>query len=201
MTTVRDHLRDADPMRASLPRPDERARIRQRVLTESRTADRSVPFVRRRTVLVVGTLAVAGAAVGTQIWPRGGTTLQAAVRFEARLAETEPARGLSATTIAGGTGSTYVRQDVIVSNADVANARVVPGEDPDHFGVIVEFTAAGAQKMREATASHLGRPIAILIDGQVAAAPILRSPIDTTAVISGDYTQANAERIASGITR
>jgi preprotein translocase subunit SecD len=76
---------------------------------------------------------------------------------------------------------------------------VVPGEGPSHYGVGVEFNAAGAQKMRQATASHVGRPVAILIDGDVVTAPVLRSPISTSAVISGDYTQAEAERIVNGI--
>ena len=40
-----------------------------------------------------------------------------------------------------------------------------------------EFTAEGARKMREATASHVGRPMAILIDGEVVMAPTLRDPI------------------------
>jgi preprotein translocase subunit SecD len=58
----------------------------------------------------------------------------------------------------------------------------------------------GARKMRDATASHVGRPIAILIDGNVVMAPTLRDPISADALITGDYSRAEAERIVNGIS-
>jgi hypothetical protein len=48
--------------------------------------------------------------------------------------------------------------------------------------------------------SHLGKPVAILIDGSVVIAPTVKSAIGAAAIISGDYTQADAQRIAAGIT-
>jgi preprotein translocase subunit SecD len=53
--------------------------------------------------------------------------------------------------------------------------------------------------MRQATANHIGRPLAILIDGEVITAPVVRGPISTSALISGDYTRAEADRIVNGI--
>jgi len=53
--------------------------------------------------------------------------------------------------------------------------------------------------MRRATATHIGKPMAVLIDGDVVAAPIVKSPFGQSAVISGDYTRSEAERIARGI--
>jgi hypothetical protein len=204
-TTLRDRLRDADPIRLGPPPDDDRARVRQQVLAAARTDSSGgrprSPAVRRRTVFLMAIATLAGVVAGSRLWTRGGTTLQAAVRFEARLAEVRAASGLESSPIAGKGESVYLHQDVTVSNADVADARVVPGADADHFGVTVRFTADGARKMREATADHLGRPIAILIDGQIVAAPILRSAIEDTALISGEYTHAEAERIANGITR
>jgi preprotein translocase subunit SecD len=41
--------------------------------------------------------------------------------------------------------------------------------------------------------------VAILIDGEVVLAPIVRSAIGDEAMITGDSTQAEAERIAAGI--
>ncbi|MEO8484490.1 MAG: hypothetical protein ABI634_19955 [Acidobacteriota bacterium] len=204
MTTLQDRLRDADPIRFAPDQTDDRIVARQRVLAASRAEAAEIErprLGRRHAALAVACLAVAGALVGSQIWPRGGTALQAAVQFEARLAESQPGGDLRGARITHTAESTYLHRDVIVSNGDVADARVVPGADADHFGVRVEFTPAGAQKMRDATSSHLGQPIAILIDGDVVAAPILRSPIDTTALISGNYTEAEAERIATGILK
>ena len=54
--------------------------------------------------------------------------------------------------------------------------------------------------MRRATTNHLGKPVAILIDGEVVMAPVLRAPIKAEAVmISGDYAKADAQRIVEGI--
>ena len=93
----------------------------------------------------------------------------------------------------------YLHQEVIVTNSDVAQCRVVQGDSASRFGVAVEFNAAGAERMRQATASHIGKPAAVLIDGEVAAAPIVRGPISMLGLISGDYTRAEAERIVGGI--
>jgi len=41
--------------------------------------------------------------------------------------------------------------------------------------------------------------VAILIDGSVVMAPVVRAPIGDSAVISGKYTRAEAERIADGM--
>jgi preprotein translocase subunit SecD len=59
--------------------------------------------------------------------------------------------------------------------------------------------ADGAAKMLRASQSHIGRPLAILIDGEVVMAPVVRSPIRTSAVITGSFTRAEAERIVAGI--
>jgi preprotein translocase subunit SecD len=138
-------------------------------------------------------------AIGSQWWSPGGGTLQAAVRFEVRLAEESPAAGLQEARVSGSDRVIYLHQEAIVTNSDVVQSRVVQGDNASRFGVAVEFTAAGAQRMRQATAGHIGKPAAVLIDGEVAAAPIVRGPISTLGLISGDYTKAEAERIVGGI--
>jgi hypothetical protein len=203
MKTVRDILRDADPLRDEPDRLEgERDRLRQTVIAAASevTTPSSTRFRTPIAVLATAALIVACiVAVGSQLWSRGGTTLQAAVRFEVRLAEDHPAAGLNEARIAGSDRLVYLHQEAVVTNGDIAQSRVVQGDKPSRFGVDVQFNAAGAEKMREATAGHLGRPVAILIDGDVVMAPVLRAPISTSAVITGDYTQAQAEMIVNGI--
>jgi hypothetical protein len=203
MRTVRDLLRDADPLRHEPHRLEgERDRLRQAVVTAAADVTAPSPPWFRRPVVLLTTVALtifAIVAVGSQIWPRAGSTLQAAVRFEVRLAEDHQAAGLREARVSGSDRVVYLHQEIIVTNSDVAQSRVVQGDDPSRFGVGVELTAAGGQKMRHATANHVGRPVAVLIDGDVVTAPVLRGPISTSAVISGDYTQAEAERIVNGI--
>jgi preprotein translocase subunit SecD len=62
-----------------------------------------------------------------------------------------------------------------------------------------QFSGAGAEKMRQAMASHRGGLLAILVHGDVVAAPILTEPISTSVVISGNSPRAEAERLANGL--
>ncbi len=53
--------------------------------------------------------------------------------------------------------------------------------------------------MKEATARHIGRPMAILIDGAVVMAPVVRSAVTDSAVITGNFALSEPERIADGL--
>ena len=204
MTTLRDILQDADPLRHEPHRLEgRRDRLRQAVVAAtSEVTTPSYPWFRRTPVALLAAVAlivVGIVVVGSQMWSQGGATLQAAIRFEVRLAEDHPTAGLREARIAGSDRVVYVYQEAIVTNSDIAHSSVVQGDGPSRFWVDVQFNAAGTQKMRQATANHVGRPVAILIDGDVVTAPIVRSLIGTSAVISGDYTKAEAERIVNGI--
>ena len=164
------------------------------------TAPASSPARMRAAFLIaIGVMVIAVLTVGSHIWPPRDAVLQAAVRFEGRLAEEAPAAGLQEVRAAGANRAIYLHREVVVSNEDVVGTRVVQGNGPERFGVAVELNAQGAQKMQQATANHIGKPLAILIDGDVVMAPVLRSPISKSALISGDFTKSEAERIANGI--
>ena len=70
----------------------------------------------------------------------------------------------------------YLHPEIIVTNDDIADTEVVVGDSPSQFGVRVDFNAAGTQKMEQATADHIGRPVAILLDGDVVLAATLGGP-------------------------
>jgi len=201
MKTVREILRDADPLRHEPERfAGERDRLRQVIVAASGdTIPSSTWFRAPIAFLAAIALIVVIAAIGSQIWSHGAATLQAAIRFEVRLAEDHPAAGLREAQIAGSDRVVYLHQEIVVTNDDIEQCSLVEGDEPSRFGVVVEFNGAGTQKMQQATASHEGRPVAILIDGDVVSAPVVRGSIDTTAVISGDYTKAEADRIVNGI--
>lgn len=138
------------------------------------------------------------AAIGYQMWMHGTTPLLAAVRFEVRLAEDQPISGLVVARLADSDRVIYLHPEIVVSNDDIAQSWV--SEDaPNQFGIAVQLLPSGAERMRQATATHVGRPVAILIDGSVVMAPVVRSPIGDSALISGRYTRAEAEIIADGM--
>jgi len=206
MESVSDVLRDADPLRHEAPQSDdERERVRRAVLGAASDAGAlsSMPLGTSRAALLAGIAVIVlcvVAVAGSKMWSGGSATLHAAaVRFEVRLADEAFSPGLREARVQGSGTLVYLRPEIIVTNDDISDSQVIAGDTPSRFGIAVTFTTAGAEKMRQATAGHVGGLIAVLIDGEVVLAPRLRSPISASAVITGDYTKAEAERIANGM--
>ena len=198
MKTTTELLRDADPLGyESGPSAQERRTSRQAVLNAPRP-ERAVPR-RRMMAMTIGAVLVAAVGAGSRYWPHAVVDVVAAVRFEVRLAEDSPGAGLREAPVRGTSRKVYLHDNAVVTNDDIAQAQVAPGGSPTTFGVTVTFKPAGAEKMRSATQGHIGKPLAILVDGQIVIAPTVRSAITTSAVISGDFSQAEADRIAAGI--
>lgn len=201
MSSLRTLLQNTDPLRHEVPRLEaERERIRRTIL-RAKLVDRSTRSLRSHfnVAAVLAIAAMVVVALG-YLWVRGTTPVLAAVRFEVRLAEDRPIPGL---VVAQGTDSgrvIYLHPEILVNNDDIAQSWVLQ-DGPDRFEVSVQFLPAGAERMRRATAAHVGRPMAILIDGAVVMAPVVRSPISDSAVISGNFTQVEAQRIVDGIGR
>jgi preprotein translocase subunit SecD len=197
MTTLRDMLIDADPLRLeqALP-PAVRQRARQIVVDAARPAEPRTPRVSTLAALIALVVLTLGA--GGLLWPRAAVELAAAIRFEVRLAEESPAPGLTEATRPGSDRQIYLHPDTVVDNGDILQARVTRSET-GRFGVALTFTADGAAKLLRATEGHVGRPLALLLDGQVVAVPVVRSPMSESAEISGRYSRAEAERIATGV--
>ena len=111
--------------------------------------------------------------------------------------EDSPAPGLQPVTT--GAGSTiYLHRDAVIGNIDIATARVAT-RSPAGFSVDVTFTPQGAERISRATSNHVGKSVAILVDGHVVAVPRLRSAIRSSAEINGDFACADAERMANGM--
>jgi hypothetical protein len=203
MKNIRELLRDADPVRHEPALPSgQRDFCRQAVLEAASGAHAPAGVGSRPRIAVfaaVVLMVIAALFLGSRVWSLFVSDLQAAVRFEVRLAEDRPASGLREAQVSGSDRPVYLHDEVIVTNIDIAAARVVQGGGPSQFGVGVEFNASGAEKMRAATGNHIGKPLAILFDGQVVVAPVLRTPIGVSAVINGNYTRTQAEKIVSGI--
>jgi preprotein translocase subunit SecD len=203
MNTIKTPLQDADPLRHEAPRLDEERERMRLSIQEATLVTRSVSSMRARLALAsaIAALAVMGLfALGSQVWIHGPSPVLAAVRFEVRLAEERPTPGLIVAQVADSGRLIYLHPEIVGSNDDIAQTSVVE-DGPTRFGIAVEFLASGAERMRQATTTHVGRPVAILIDGVVVSAPLVRSPIGESAVISGNYTRAEADRIAEGIAR
>jgi hypothetical protein len=202
MKKISELLRDADPLPIEpSPSPDQIDLCRHAVISEVGNA--CVPgrlASRSRIVLAAVVLTmIAASFLGTRVWSLFVGDLQAAVRFEVRLAEDKPAPGLREAKLSGSNRSVYLHEEIIVTNSDIAVTRVLEGPSPWEYAVGIEFNATGAEKMRAATGKHIGKPIAILFDGQVVMAPTLRTPISASARITDNFTRSEAEKIVKGI--
>jgi hypothetical protein len=118
-----------------------------------------------------------------------------AVKIEFRLAEREPAAGLQEATVEGTTEKVYLHKEPGLTNEDIAEARVATEGRPV---VELTFTDKGKEKVAKLTGDHQGKPIAILVDGKVIAAPTVRATIRDKAMLSVK-TKEEAARIARGL--
>jgi hypothetical protein len=200
MMNIGELLRDADPLQYE-PAVSSRQRDLQRQTVLAAASSTHVdPRARSRAALLVAAMTVIVVSlIGARVWSPFSPDVQAAVRFEVRLAEVKPAPGLREAKVEDSGRFIYLHQEVVVSNDDIAEARIV-SISASQYNVSVTLNKTGADKMQAATSGHIGRLLAILLDGQVVMAPVIRSPIEGSAVITGNLTKAQAERIVNGIT-
>ncbi len=200
MNSIKDLLQEADPLRTeSEPSAADRSIRRQAII---KAAGATPPTTERRSRMPIYmsliVIAIVAIAAGLRLWSPFIHDAQAAVRFEVRLVEEKAAPGLIEAKIAGG-GKIYLHNEVIVTNGDIAQAKVLPQPDGSQFWVGVTFTPAGARKIHDATEKNIGKRMAILIDGEVVTAPVVREALGDTAVVDGHITREEAERIVAGI--
>jgi len=205
MNNLRELLQDADPLRHEPGRPAEQRTLRRRAVLAAvrRTPASAVRRPRSRAAVwaTSGLMLAAALALGAVLWSMFNSNLQAAIRFEVRMAETRPAAGLQKAKVAGSDRYVYLHRQVIVSNNDIAEVKVIQADTPSQYGIGIKFNPAGADKMRRATRAHIGKPLAILLDGQVMMAPVVRDAVGGSAMLTGHYTKAEAQRVADRIVK
>jgi len=205
MKSITELLRDADPLlHESMTSSEQRDYRRKAILAAaSRARDRAGAEPRSRVALLVtlGFVMIVVLFLAERMWsPLVSNVYAAAVRFEVKLAEEKPAAGLREARVSGTDRSVYLHADAIVTNSDILRAYIIQVDHSSQYNVGVEFNPSGTEKVRAATARHIGKPVAILLDGQVVMTAIVREPIAESAVISGDLSRTEAEKIVKGIT-
>lgn len=70
----------------------------------------------------------------------------------------------------------------------------------EQYSVTLELTKQGRKKFAKATAQNIGKPIYIILDDCVLAAPTVQSEIDSdSCTITGDFTEDEAKSLAANI--
>ena len=94
-------------------------------------------------------------------------------------------------------GKIPVEKQVMVQGEDLTDAQ--PGFDPQTGEAIVDFrfNIRGGERFGEVTSANVGRPFAIVLDGKVISAPVIRGPITGgSGQISGHFTTEAATNLA-----
>lgn len=121
-----------------------------------------------------------------------------AVKLELRRAEKEPAEGLTEATVEGSKDKVYLHKTAELTNDDIAKAEVSEDERKQPC-ISITFTKEGSAKINKITEEHKNKPLAILVNGKVISAPVIKSVISDKAMITGKFTKEEVERIVKGI--
>ncbi|MBI4185193.1 MAG: protein translocase subunit SecD [Proteobacteria bacterium] len=96
----------------------------------------------------------------------------------------------------GGARQYVVRKRVMVSGENLVDAQ--PTYDENSLpAVSFRFDSAGAKRFGNVTRDNVGRPLAIVLDGKVISAPVIRSPIlGGNGIITGQFSVREANDLA-----
>ena len=124
----------------------------------------------------------------------------AAVPVEFKIAEFKPAAGLVKTALPDSDQVVYLHPKALLTNADIASTAVSSGDNGHIIEVV--FTEAGRKAFAKVTTENIDKHLVIIADGEIVSAPIIKAPITGgAALIAGEFTKEEAERIANGITK
>ena len=96
-----------------------------------------------------------------------------------------------------GGGTVSVQKRVMVDGGDLVDAQQSFDQQTGEPDVTFRFNLRGGQKFGQVTSENVGRPFAIVLDGKVISAPVIRSPITGgTGQITGNFTIDEASSLA-----
>lgn len=128
--------------------------------------------------------------------------------FQMRLVADKPSSQTERMTVVGNRQGTegkevlYVQKAVLLDQTDLRSAAVntnTPGGAPV---IEITFTDSGAKRFSKVTRQNIGRRLAIVIDGQVYSAPVIRTEIvGGKGQISGSFSEQEARDLAAKISK
>jgi len=121
------------------------------------------------------------------------------VRLEIRLASFEATPGYKQMRVLDGQQLIYVGAVEVVGDREVVAAAVREGAD-GQTRIALQLSQGGAKRLHVATVASLDKPFAVMIDGKLVAAPVVREPIASGQLeISGMFDDLEALEIVDNI--
>jgi preprotein translocase subunit SecD len=112
-------------------------------------------------------------------------TKEPELSIEFRRASFEQREGWKASKLKADEKEIFLHPQAEVDLSDVQTMSVDYKERFDAWLVSIELSNEGSQKMRTLTTEYLNRPLAILVNGEVIMAPVIRTQISKKLQISG----------------
>ena len=95
-----------------------------------------------------------------------------------------------------------VQRTALINETSVKSAMVVTNTGSGDPEIEIAFTEKGQQRFAEVTGENIGKRLAIIIDGRLYSAPVIRSVISGgKGTISGKFTKEEAADLAAKIGR
>jgi hypothetical protein len=116
---------------------------------------------------------------------------------EVRPALRGPIPGGSGPVPAPGGGTLYLGPQLLIANADVARVSVL--HEGASFVVMLVLTPQAGDRVAAYAAHHQGEVLAVVLDGKVITAPIIKGSLGRELVIDAGLSESEAERLGHGL--
>ena len=94
----------------------------------------------------------------------------------------------------------FVRDDPVISNADLATVQVVYDGMADQDVLAFTLNPVGTKKLADWTTANVGKPFAVVVDETAVAVPVVREPLIGGAMqMATGTSQAETERLAGAL--
>jgi preprotein translocase subunit SecD len=152
-------------------------------------------MTRSITALFFGAMILGGSTLTADEKPKD----KSAAKVEFRRAEKEAAEGLREATVEGTKEKVYLHKTADLTNEDIAEVKATE-DDRKQPMISITLTKDGAAKMKKVTEEHRDKLLAILVDGKVISAPVIKSAIAEGKVqITGKFTKEEVDKLVKQI--
>lgn len=91
----------------------------------------------------------------------------------------------------------WLHKDVLLNESDVAFIKVSPDPVTKGFGLELQLSDNGREKLARLTKEGIGRRLAVVLNGEIISAPKITEPVTAgTLVVGGYWTQQESDKIA-----
>ena len=120
--------------------------------------------------------------------------------LEVRKAEFETFPGADQVYVKGSERPIYIAAQAEFTNRDFSAVNAV-GDLHGEPGLELILTETAAHRMEELSSRWIGKPLAIMVNGDVVLAPIVRDVLGERLIVQGRFTLKEAQDLAANVRR